>query len=392
MLKGAIVGLGKMGLSHQAILNAHPDVDLVAICDSSTYLLGILGKYTGVATYSDYEKMLDEARPDFVLVATPSSLHAAMVRAALTRDIHVFCEKPFCLSETDGAELVREASERALVTQVGYHNRFVGAFQEAKRVIDAGAIGEVTHVLAEAYGPVVLRPQGGTWRSKSAEGGGCLYDYAAHPINLVNWIMGAPRGVGGTVLNRIFSREIDDEVSSTMYFDGGTTAQVSVNWSDESVRKMTTRLTFWGTAGRIFVDRQECQIYLREDVDVAGYRKGWNVRYTTDLTVPVQYYLRGEEYSAQIDHFVGCVIAGKADPDNDFASAVVTDRVIELMIADAAKGASTLDGEQVSKLASEVPTGMLLRQAASQLARRAEHYRNSAAERYRAARAARRSA
>ncbi|WP_408647061.1 hypothetical protein [Tessaracoccus coleopterorum] len=39
----------------------------------------------------------------------------------------------------------------------------------------------MTHGLAEAYGPVVLKPQGGTWRSRSAEGGGCLYDYAAHP-------------------------------------------------------------------------------------------------------------------------------------------------------------------------------------------------------------------
>jgi predicted dehydrogenase len=354
LLRGAIVGLGKMGLSHMAILNAHPDVELAGVCDSSGYMLGVLGKYTGITTYSNYEKMLDEVRPDLVIIATPSSLHARMVQAAIVRDIHVFCEKPFCLSVDEGVQLAADASERGLVTQVGYHNRFVGAFQEVKRLLSAGAIGEVTHGLAEAYGPVVLRPQGGTWRSKSAEGGGCLYDYAAHPINLVNWYLGAPSGVGGTVLNRIFSREIDDEVASTLFYPGGQSVQVSVNWSDESVRKMTTRLTLWGTRGRIYADRQECQVYLREQVpDLPDYRQGWNVKYTTELTEPVRYYLRGEEYSAQLDHFVARVQARKVDGENDFNSAAMTDAVIEQMITDAAKGPSTTRSDDLDDRASE---------------------------------------
>ena len=150
------------------------------------------------------------------------------------------------------------------MTQVGYHNRFVGSFREVKRLLDAGAIGTVTHVLGEAYGPVVLKPKGGTWRSRKDEGGGCLYDYAAHPLNLLNWYFGEPTGVGGTVLKLVFSRETDDEVFSTLYFDGGDRRSVSVNWSDESHRKMTTRITVWGTAGRIYADRQECQVYLRD--------------------------------------------------------------------------------------------------------------------------------
>ena len=102
----------------------------------------------------------------------------------------------------------RWATRRGLVTQVGYHNRFVGAFQEVKRLLDAGAIGEVTHVLGEAYGPVVLKPKGGTWRSQRTEGGGCLYDYAAHVLDLVNWYIGEPVGVGGTgAEQRVLARD-----------------------------------------------------------------------------------------------------------------------------------------------------------------------------------------
>jgi predicted dehydrogenase len=343
VIKVAVVGLGKMGLSHYAVVNAHPDVEVAGICDSSGYALGVLKKYTGVTTYSDFDAMLDKAELDAVVIATPSSSHAKMVRAALERDLHVFCEKPFTLNPQDADALAALSNERSLVTQVGYHNRFIGAFREVKRLLDAGAIGEVTHVLGEAYGPVVLKPKGGTWRSQRTEGGGCLYDYAAHVIDLVNWYVGEPVGVGGTALNSVFSREIDDEVFSTLYYPQGTTAQISVNWSDESYRKMTTRITVWGTKGRIFVDRQECQVYIRDTATPpAGYEHGWNVRYTTDLTEPVWFYLRGEEYSAQIDAFVQRVQERRTDGVNHFESAGMTDKIIGMLIADAEKGASTL--------------------------------------------------
>jgi predicted dehydrogenase len=343
MIRIAVVGLGKMGLSHLAMVKAHPEVELAAVCDSSGYVLGVLRKYTGVATYSDYEAMLRELDLDAVLIATPSRTHAGMVRAALQRGLHVFCEKPFTLSPADADELSSLARERGLVTQVGYHNRFVGAFAEVKRLLDAGAIGTVSHILGEAYGPVVLKAKGGTWRNRKEEGGGALYDYAAHPLNLLNWYLGEPLGVGGTVLGSIFSREIDDEAHSTLYFRGGQTSRISVNWSDESYRKMTTRITAWGTAGRIFADRQEIQVYLRDTASPPeGYKHGWNVRYTTELTEPVGFYLRGEEYTAQIEHFVERIQSRRVEGINTFESAAETDRVIAMMIADAQKGASTL--------------------------------------------------
>jgi predicted dehydrogenase len=339
MVRLGVVGLGKMGLTHYAHINAHPRVKVEAVCDSAGYLISILNKYTGVRTYSDFAAMLRDVELDGVLIATPPNLHAGMAKAALNRGLHVFCEKPLCLTTADGDELVRLSEQRGLITQVGYHYRFVGAFQEVKRLLDVGAIGEVTHVLAEAYGPLLLRPKGTTWRTRSSEGGGCLHDYAAHPINLVNWYFGLPSGVGGTVLNGVFSNE--DEVFSTLYFRDGKSAQLSVTWSDESCRRMTTKITIWGKAGRIFADRQECQVYLREAANVPdGYRQGWNVRYTTELTDPVWFYIRGEEFSAQLDYFVTSIEKKSSQNASSFASAAETDRVIAMIMADAGKGAS----------------------------------------------------
>ncbi|HTJ04048.1 MAG TPA: Gfo/Idh/MocA family oxidoreductase, partial [Caldimonas sp.] len=191
------------------------------------------------------------------------------------------------------------------------------------------------------YGPVVLRRKGATWRSAKSEGGGALYDYACHAIDLVNFVYAVPTAASGVVRSSVFSRDVDDEVYATFEFAGGASGQLAVNWSDESFRKMSTRISVWGTNGRIVADRQECQLYLRERHDaLPGVAPGWTVRYTTDLSEEVWFYLRGEEYSAQIDYFAKSMAANRLDGENTFASALATDRVVAMLIEPRAQGAA----------------------------------------------------
>jgi scyllo-inositol 2-dehydrogenase (NADP+) len=337
MLKAAIIGLGKMGLSHQSMVNAHPRMQLVAICDTSTYVLDMLSKYTGVRTYSDYKKMLSDEQLDCVFIATPSRYHEEVVVAALARNLHVFCEKPFALDPAVGYRLADLAELKGRVNQVGYHYRFIAAFNEAKRLLDQKVIGELHHIRAEAYGPVVLRPKGSTWRSQKSEGGGCLFDYSCHAIDLLNYLVGRPTTVSGTVINKVFSSDVDDEIYSTFQFGKGFFGQLATNWSDESHRKMSVKVSIWGSNGRINVDRQELQIYVRNPAkNSEGLTEGWNVRYTTDLTHPVWFYVRGEEYSAQIDHFVQCIETA-ATPISNFRTASDSSLVASQMRLDAEK-------------------------------------------------------
>jgi len=336
MIRVALLGIGKMGLSHCAIVNTHPDVNLVAVCDTSDYLLSVFAKYTGINIYRDYRKLLETEALDAVIVATPSRYHAEMVGSALRKGLHVFCEKPFCLDVDEGLELAKLAEERSLVNQVGYHYRFVGAFLELKRLLDARVLGKMHHIRAEAFGPVVLKPKGATWRSKRQEGGGCLYDYASHAIDLVNYLVGRPQSVGGTLLNRLYSGDVEDEVYTNLFYADGLTGQIAANWSDESQRKMSTKVSVWGANGKIISDRQELQIFIRDSSQASkGLNKGWNTRYTTALTQPVWFYLRGEEYSAQIDHFIQSIKSGRAETASSFRSAVDTDLVVSAMVKDA---------------------------------------------------------
>src|SRR5258706_3509793 len=179
-----IVGAGKMGISHYAIVNAHPHATVAAVCDTSGYMLSVLEKYTGVSTFGSYEKLIDEGGLDAILVATPTSTHFPCAKYALERGLHLFVEKPLTLSPAQSLALSWLARQKKRVNQVGFHNRFIGTFREARRLSRAGALGQVTNIHGSAFGQVVVKEQSATGRSKKSEGGGCLHDSACHVVDL----------------------------------------------------------------------------------------------------------------------------------------------------------------------------------------------------------------
>ncbi|NKI32050.1 Gfo/Idh/MocA family protein [Croceivirga thetidis] len=328
MVKIALIGAGKMGISHLSILGAHKDVEVVGVCDKSKLVIGALKSYSKFPCYTDFDKMLDEAKPDAVVVALPTKLHHIIVKKLLERNIHVFVEKPFCLTLEEGMELTQMANDRKVINQVGYHNKFIGTFNEVKNLLQNKAIGEIQHFLAEAYGPVVIKKKQDTWRSDPSQGGGCLLDYASHVIDLVNFLVGPIKGQKGTLLKTIYSKKVEDAVYSLLELENGITGNLSVNWSDETYRKMSTSITVQGSNGKIVSDANELKVYIKDPKKVKGYNKGWNVKYVTDLTPQVDFYLRGEEYSSQMDYFVRSIESGKPNEINNFQSAFHTDKVI----------------------------------------------------------------
>lgn len=336
MIKAAIIGLGKMGMSHAAILGGLPNVELVAACDMDSLLQSAFKKLTKIQMFTDYKKMIEEVMPDCVYVVTPTKLHYEMVMFALEHGCHVFCEKPFALTAEQGEKMVALAKAKGLVNQVGYHNRYIGTFNEMKRLLAEGVIGKPFHFLGEAYGPVVLKSKGGTWRSDKKNGGGCIEDYAAHVLNLINYVTGSTLvECAGTQMPSIFSGEVDDAVYGSLTLASGLKGQISVNWSDDTVRKMTTSVKIQGDQGKLEADATTLKIYVKEDKPKYGLQKGWNFKYITDVTPQVSFNLRGEEYTAESEAFINSIITGKVDDRNSFESALQTDYIIKKMEEDA---------------------------------------------------------
>ncbi len=328
-----------MGMSHCAILGGHPDVQVVAMCDTDSLLQSAFKKLTHIACYTDYKLMIDETKPDAVFVTTPTRLHYEMAMYAMDKGCHVFCEKPFSLTLEEGKNMVARAKEKNIVNQVGYVNRFWGTFNEMKRLLAAGIIGTPFHFMCENYGPVVLKSKGGTWRSKKVAGGGCLMDYATHILDLVTYVTGQTiTACRGTFMPSIFSKEVEDAVYSTLELENGLCGQMAVNWSDPSYRKGTTSLKFEGNKGKLEADATTLKIYLNEDNSAERLEKGWNVKYITELTPQVYFNLRGEEFSQEDYHFIECIKNGDTTSNRcTFEEALKTDHIIHKLINDSKK-------------------------------------------------------
>jgi predicted dehydrogenase len=320
-----------MGISHLSILGAHPQVEIAGVCDASKLVVDALSRYTPFPCFTDHRTMLEKTKPDAVVIAVPTRFHAALTEEMLERKLHVFVEKPFCLQPEESDRLAKLADRYQLVNQVGYHNKFIGTFNEVKRLAEGGWIGDVYHFHAQAYGPVVVRARQRSWRTAPQEGGGCLMDYASHAIDLVNYLIAPVSEVRSSSLKKVFSQEVEDAVYAMLVLENGVSGMLSVNWSDETYRKMSTSISINGTKGKIVSDANECKVYFKEKEVPEGYTRGWNIRYVTDLTPNVDFYLRGEEYSLQIDHFIDTIMGQREAGTNSFHSAALTDHAIQMI-------------------------------------------------------------
>jgi predicted dehydrogenase len=345
MLKAGFIGFGRMGITHLSILNTHPSVQIVSVCDHSSTMMNILKKYKGMSTYSDYRKMLEEVPLDFVIISTATDSHSEIIKHCLEKGLHVFVEKPFSLCSADAQETLACLDGKELVNQVGYVIRFNEVFMEVKKLLDAGVIGDVKGFSAEMYSATVLKDSKESWRSKKKAGGGCMYEIASHCIDLTVYLMGMPDRVAGSVVKSVYSSAVDDMVSSTFIYKNGVSGIMSANWCDEAYRKPTNIVKIFGAKGKIIADKHAYKIYMKEPDTANGFHKGWNTRYITDFARNVRFYLRGNEFTAQLDYFVDCIEKGKTDNISSFSEAMKTDLLIEEIARDAAENAAGFRSE-----------------------------------------------
>ncbi len=156
--RAAIVGCGLIGSefsdamslpgvwSHAGAYAAHPDVDLVAVCDQDERKLTRCGKRWGVAAaYTDFVSMLAEVRPEIVSICTPDAAHYQQIRVALEAPgvRAVLAEKPLAQERQEAEELIDLAASRGVILAVNYTRRYAPGFRRLKETLDDGELGKV---------------------------------------------------------------------------------------------------------------------------------------------------------------------------------------------------------------------------------------------------------
>lgn len=335
LIKIGIIGAGRMGITHFSIINSHPDVNIVAVADPSVFISTMMGKYLPVNIFKDWKKLLSDAKPDAILVCTPPDMHFQIIKEAAGKGIHVFVEKPFTTKLNEASELMRIFSGNQLVNQVGYVNRFNDIFIKTKEFIESGVIGKIIRFKSEMFSCTITKSEKITgWRGSHESGGGAVFEMASHAIDLVNFLVGKPDKVTGSSLNHVYSKKVEDAVSSTFLYNNGMSGTVYVNWSDNSYRKPTNKIEIFGDNGKILADQHSLKIFLNKQNDKYHIRQGWNTLNITDVFKPVPFYVRGNEFTRQLWHFVNCIQNKEKINNCTFADGANTLAVIENIFND----------------------------------------------------------
>ena len=325
----ALIGVGKMGLSHLANVNLTPGIKVQAICDTSKQLLRFLEKNTQFKAFDDYKKMIDEVQLDAVMINVPNSYHYEIAEYCIKKGLHVFVEKPLTLTYADSKELVELANSNAIKGQVGYVNRFNPIFQRVRNLLNTNVIGTVTNYTNRMVGAVILKESSSGWRNDYTKGGGCLFDYGPHCLDLATYLFGMDVSVQSSVLKKIFSTKVDDIVYATLLHNNSIVGFNYINWSDNSVRKASNTVEIYGTKGKIVANKQELSIYLTEKNSDLKLEQGWNQLFITDENTNVDFYLRGEDFSRQLEEFSMLLNGQIEESRSSLTSASITDKIIE---------------------------------------------------------------
>jgi predicted dehydrogenase len=250
-----------------------------------------------VRAHGSYAALVADPAVDVVYVGTPNPDHAPSVRLALAAGKAVLCEKPFTLNRAEAEGVVALARERGLFLMEAMWTRCLPAIAEAKRLVDAGAIGEPLSVLAD-FG--FAAPFPATHRVfDPALGGGALLDLGIYPLSLAAFLLGpvqavqamAQRGATGVDVHLAFQlKHAGDRVSQGLCSLRATTG---------------CGATVLGTTGRIEIEPQfHAAQALRVWRDAAGGASAPQV--VERLERPA----RGDGFVPQVEEVQRCLRAG----------------------------------------------------------------------------------
>ena len=247
LIKVGIAGYGRMGKIRASAIDNNPDAKLTHIYDIE---LDNIDR-ADVEICNNYQQLLD-ADIDAVFIAGYVKNSAEYTIRAINAGKHVFCEKPpaINLTEMDGVKESFEASDRIL--KYGFNHRFHYSVMEAKKVIDAGEIGDII-LMRGVYGKAGSIDFEKNWRNyKEYSGGGILIDQGIHMLDLFGFLSSEKLICTGSMVRTLnWDIGCEDNVMAMFEADSGVICSLH---SSATQWKHTFMLEIIGKKGHIVLD------------------------------------------------------------------------------------------------------------------------------------------
>ncbi|WP_373486631.1 Gfo/Idh/MocA family oxidoreductase, partial [Blastomonas sp.] len=190
VLRTAIVGTGYIADFHARAIAKVAGVELVAVCDRNLSLADALATQWKVPSFASVEEMLANQKLDALHVLTPPDSHHAVAEQALRSGVHVFLEKPMCVSTAECDDLLAIAEQGGRTVGVNHSLLFEGAFARLRDHIRAGDLGPLDHITINCFIELALIRFGPFTNWMLREPQNALLEIGPHPISALMDLVG----------------------------------------------------------------------------------------------------------------------------------------------------------------------------------------------------------
>jgi predicted dehydrogenase len=218
-LRLAVAGAGLIGRAHLERIRASDACQLVALADPASAAADI-AQQAGVPLFCELTTLLDRARPDGVILATPNASHVSGALACIAARIPVLVEKPIAETVEDAQRIVDAAERAGVPVLVGHHRRHSAILERAREVIASGRLGKLVAVNGSA---TFYKPDGyfadGPWRPQP--GGGPILINLIHAIDDLRMLVGDIVEVQALASNATRGFAVEDTAAINLGFANG---------------------------------------------------------------------------------------------------------------------------------------------------------------------------
>ena len=319
-----MVGLGY--IAQIAVLPAFAkakNCELAAlVSDDNVKLAKLSKKYKVPSTYcyDDFDQCLLSGDIDAVYIALPNSLHREYTVRACEAGIHVLCEKPLGVTQSDCREMIDAAAKNQVKLMTAYRLHFEQANLKAIELARSGKLGKV-----RAFNSVfTMQVKEGDIRLQKELGGGTLYDIGVYCINAARYIFRAePLEVCGFTANSGEKRfnQVEEMFTATLRFPDERVASFTASFGAADI----SSYQIVGTKGDLRVDpAYEFASDLKHHLTINGKTR-------------VRIFPKRDQFAPELIYFADCVIADK-QPEPSGEEGLADVRIIEALYQSALSG------------------------------------------------------
>lgn len=353
-LNVAMIGYQFMGRAHsnawrqvRHFFDLHCDPVLKVVCGRSEEGAAQAASKLGwEESASDWRAVVERADIDVVDICTPGHVHAEIAIAAAQAGKVVFCEKPLANTVAESEAMLSAAQKAGVLHMLCHNYRRAPAVSLAKRMIEAGEIGEIRHFRGAYLQDWIVDPEAPrVWRlEKSKAGSGALGDLASHSLDLARFLVGEIEEVSGLLKTFVLERPLEDG-SGTGRVDVDDAALCLARFENGAIgtiegsrfcpgRKNYNRFEINGAKGSLVFDLErmnELEVYREE-----GANSGFRTVLATDASHPYVEawwppgHILGYEhtFTHTVFDLISAIDSGEL-PSPNFEDGVVNQRVLD---------------------------------------------------------------